>query len=393
MSAIQTITILGSTGSIGQNTLKVIAEHKELFHVFALTAAKNTASLLKQCQQFQPRYVVLTDKSQIESFAAQLKIHALPTKVLTQKDALSYVASHSSVDTVMSSISGSAGLIPTFAAAKAGKKILLANKESLVMAGKLLIDTVKENNATLLPVDSEHNAIFQCLPCGYTCGKTPDDVRKIILTASGGPFRTLPLEKFSAITIDQALAHPNWKMGKKISIDSATMMNKVLEVIEAHYLFNLPTDQIDVIIHPESIIHSCVQYQDGSTLAQMGISDMRIPITYALFHPKRATSSIQHLNFETLNTLSFEKVDLQRFPLLKLAFDAINKGGTAPIILNAANEVAVNAFLSGKIKFTDIAVIIQKIYHKNKATIVKNLEDVIQTHHHIHHLTQCLINS
>jgi 1-deoxy-D-xylulose-5-phosphate reductoisomerase len=381
MNAIKTITILGSTGSIGQSTLNVIAEHRAHFRVFALTASQNASLLFQQCQIFQPRYAVLKNKTQVESLKQQFKTNNLPTEVLTEEEALSWVASHPSVDMVMSAISGSAGLVPTLAAAAAGKKILLANKESLVMAGTLLMKTVQKNNATLLPVDSEHNAIFQCLPDHYVCGVTPEAVKKIVLTASGGPFRISPIETFQTITIEQALAHPNWKMGKKISIDSATMMNKALEVIEAHYLFNLPSDKIEVIIHPESIIHSCVQYQDGSTLAQMGYSDMRIPITYALFHPDRMTSSNQDLDFQQLNKLHFEKVDEQRFPLLKLAFEAIKKGGTAPAILNAANEVAVDAFLSKKIKFTDIAFCVQQTFVKVKSTSADNLDAILNAHH------------
>ena len=380
MNAIKTITILGSTGSIGQNTLKVIAENNTAFRVFALTSAQNASLLFKQCQIFKPRYAILKDRTQIESLKQQLKTYNLPTEVIIQEKALSWVASHPDVDMVMSAISGSAGLLPTLAAAKAGKKILLANKESLVMAGTLFMKTAQENNAELLPIDSEHNAIFQCLPDDYICGVTPTTVKKIVLTASGGPFRTSPLETFQTITIEQALNHPNWKMGKKISIDSATMMNKALEVIEAHYLFNLSPDQIEVIIHPESIIHSCVQYQDGSTLAQMGYSDMRIPITYALFYPNRISASTQNLDFQQLNELHFEKVDYKRFPLLKFGFEAIKKGGTAPTILSTANEIAVDAFLSKQIKFTDIFACVQQAFAYIKPTSADNLNSILKAH-------------
>jgi 1-deoxy-D-xylulose-5-phosphate reductoisomerase len=382
------VTLLGSTGSIGQNTLDVLSQHLEHFRVFALTAHTNAELLYRQCLKYKPHYAVLTHPSKIEIFKKLLKQHPLSTQLLTSHHDLLHVASHSQADIVVSAISGSAGLLPTFEAAKTGKTILLANKEALVMAGSLLMQTIQSTGATLLPVDSEHNAIFQCLPLGYRCGTTPVDVRKIILTASGGPFRTLPLEKFDTITVDQALEHPNWKMGKKISIDSATMMNKALEVIEAHYLFNLPSDQIEVIIHPESIIHSCVQYQDNSTLAQMGYSDMRIPITHALFYPDRTPSFQKDLNFQTLKTLRFESVDERRFPLLKLAYTAIEKGGSAPIILNAVNEIAVNAFLSKQLKFTDIALCVQKTFQHIRPTPIHTLEDVLRAHEKASHTAQ-----
>ena len=393
MKTTRNITILGSTGSIGQNTLAIIKQYPLRFRVFSLSASSNASLLYHQCRLYKPRYAVLTNPAKASIFKKLQRSHPIPTQLLEGEDELAFIASHQDVDTVMSAISSSAGLVPTMAAVEAGKKILLANKEALVMSGPLLIKAAQKKDAAIIPVDSEHNAIFQCLPQGYQCGRKPNNVEKIILTASGGPFRRLSLEAFDTITIDEALAHPNWKMGKKISIDSATMMNKALEVIEAHYLFNFPPEKIDVIIHPESIIHSCVQYQDSSILAQMGCSDMRIPIVYALFHPNRAPQPVKNLDFHQLKSLHFEPVDHQRFPLLKLAYEAIIKGGTAPTILNAANEIAVEAFLSNKIKFTDIGTCVAKVFHQIKHSSVKNLDNLLTMHQHVQDITRKICQS
>jgi len=374
----ETITILGATGSIGQNTLKVLSKHIDRFQVFALTAYQNTNLLFKQCQQFKPRYVVLHDKAQAVQFQKKLQKVKLKTKVLSGVEGLCIVASHKSVKTVMAAIVGAAGLEPTLAAAKAGKKILLANKEVLVMAGDLFMRTVKKHRAQLLPVDSEHSAIFQSMPKDYRCGDKPSGVKQIILTASGGPFRKLTHDKFFNITPSQAVAHPNWKMGQKISVDSATMMNKALEIIEAHFLFGLAPEQIKVVVHPESIIHSYVQYTDGSVLAQMGNPDMRTPIAYALSYPDRMKSGVKDLELTKCATLHFEKVDHKRFMGLKLAYAALKKGGTAPAILNAANEVAVQAFLDEKIDFLKISACVKHVLKKVNITSANTLDAILK---------------
>jgi 1-deoxy-D-xylulose-5-phosphate reductoisomerase len=372
------ITILGATGSIGCNTLDVIARHPQRYQIFALTANRNVAVLQQQCLQFQPRYAVMMDAQAAAQLSKQLHEAHSKTEVLTGMDALCDVVQHTEVDCVMAAIVGAAGLLPTLAAARAGKRILLANKEALVMAGALFMEAVRQHNATLLPIDSEHNAIFQCLPAGFTPGQKCVGVKNIILTASGGPFRELPLLEFSDITPDQACAHPTWRMGRKISVDSATMMNKALEVIEAHWLFNMPPEVIRVVLHPQSVIHSLVEYQDGSLLAQLGQPDMRIPIAYALAWPERIESGASSLDMATLSQLNFAPVPLERYPALSLAYEALRVGGTASAILNAANEVTVQAFLAEKISFPAISAINSEVLERISISAVSSLDSIWQ---------------
>jgi len=359
----QKITILGATGSIGDSTLDVIRHNRSAYEVFALSANNNVDKMLELCQEFKPRYVVLVDKE------AALKLKTLVdscTKVLSGLDALNDICSDECVDVVMSAIVGAAGLLPTLSAIRANKRILLANKESLVMSGQLFINELRQSNATLVPVDSEHNAIFQALPVpaqqqlGH-CGLNKLGVEKLLLTGSGGPFLTTAMNQLDNVTPEQACAHPNWTMGKKISVDSATMMNKGLEYIEARWLFDTSIEQIEVVIHPQSIIHSMVQYIDGSVIAQMGNPDMRTPIAYAMSYPERIKAGVMPLDFSTLNDFSFKKPDFNRFPCLKLAIDACYIGQGATTALNAANEIAVEGFLNRQIKFTDIAVLNEKV--------------------------------
>ncbi len=353
------LAILGSTGSIGVSTLDVVSRHPDRYRVRALTANTNVDALLKQCLNYSPDYVVMVDEDAAARLEEGLKEKVPDIVVLSGTEGLMKVASLDDVDYVMAAIVGAAGLLPTLCAAQSGKRILLANKEALVMSGKLFMNTVRDNNAELLPVDSEHNAIFQCMPENFTGDFEASGISKILLTASGGPFRTTPLRQLASMTPEQACAHPNWVMGRKISVDSATMMNKGLEVIEACWLFHTGPDRIQVVLHPESIIHSMVEYKDGSILAQMGHPDMCIPISYGLSWPERIDSGVQRLDFSDIATLSFERPDIQRFPCLSLAFEAIREGGTCGAILNAANEIAVGAFLQNKIRFTDIANIIE----------------------------------
>ena len=363
----QHITILGATGSIGASTLDVLARHPERYAVHALSAHSRVEQLAAQCLQFRPARAVVGSAGAAAQLSALLRAQGLRTEVEYGPAALCAIASDPRVDTVMAAIVGGAGLAPALAAARAGKKILLANKEALVMSGQLFMDAVADNGAVLLPIDSEHNAIFQCLPAGY--GRAPGafGVAKIVLTASGGPFLTRAVDTLDAVTPDQACKHPNWVMGRKISVDSATMMNKGLEVIEAHWLFGAPADLIEVVIHPQSVIHSMVSYVDGSLLAQLGNPDMRTPIAHALAWPERIASGVAQLDLTRIGTLQFERPDLQRFPCLALAFDALRAGGTAPALLNAANEVAVQAFLDLRIGFrqieTVVAHVIQKLPH------------------------------
>jgi 1-deoxy-D-xylulose-5-phosphate reductoisomerase len=353
------ITILGATGSIGLSTLDVIARHPDRFRVVALTAHTDVDALAGQCEQFQPRFAVMADPLAAERLQAMLKVRAPEVQVLGGHEALAEVAVLADVDYVMAAIVGAAGLLPTLAAAARGKRVLLANKEALVMSGALFMQTVRDHHATLLPIDSEHNALLQCMPDNYATGQAPRGVKSIMLTASGGPFRNTPINKLAAVTPEQACAHPNWDMGRKISVDSATMMNKGLEVIEAGWLFDLPVDRIRVVLHPQSILHSLVEYQDGSVLAQLGNPDMRIPISHALGWPERIESGAQPLDLLAIGMLQFEHPDLQRFPCLDLAGQAWRAGGTAPAILNAANEVAVQAFLERRLAFTSIHRVIE----------------------------------
>lgn len=353
------LTVLGSTGSIGISTLDVLARHPEQYRVVALTAYSDVERLFAQCMQFRPDVAVLVDETAARAFAALLKDSGLKTELLVGAPYLEEVAALSGVDYVMAAIVGAAGLLPTLAAARAGKRILLANKESLVMSGNILLDEVKRHGAELLPIDSEHNAIFQCMPARYADGLEKGGVSKILLTASGGPFRTLSLDQLGHVTPEQACNHPNWDMGRKISVDSATMMNKGLEVIEACWLFNTQTDRIQVVLHPQSVIHSMVQYIDGSVLAQLGNPDMRTPIAHALAWPERIQSGVEALDIFSIARLDFEEPDFKRFPCLRLAYESMDSGGTAPTVLNAANEIAVASFLNNELSFIKIAEVIE----------------------------------
>ncbi|MFZ9341407.1 MAG: 1-deoxy-D-xylulose-5-phosphate reductoisomerase [Candidatus Methylopumilus sp.] len=355
----ENIVILGSTGSIGCNALQVINLHKEKYKVFALTANKNIDLLTQQCIEFEPRFAVASNPEANQQLKKNLLELNLKTIVLETDESLDWIASHEDTNTVISAIVGAAGLKPTMAAANTGKKILLANKETLVMAGELFVKAVNHSKATLIPIDSEHNAILQVLPQNKKMNYKSNGIRKILLTASGGPFRTFSKEDLLFVTPKEALRHPNWVMGKKITIDSATMMNKGLEIIEAFWLFDIPASDIEVIIHPQSIIHSLVEYIDGSTLAQLGNPDMRTPIAYALSHPERIESGVSGLNLIKTQKLDFEAPDLNKFPCLGLAYKALAMGHNAPTILNAANEVAVEAFLNESIRFNQIAELIE----------------------------------
>ena len=348
----QRLTVLGSTGSIGTSTLDVVARHPERFEVFALSAATQVDLLLAQCAQFRPRYAVMASAPHAAALAEKLQANGLPTQVIQAQDALEMIASHDDVDAVMAAIVGAAGLAPCLAAARAGKRLLLANKEALVVGGGLFMQTVRDGGATLLPIDSEHSAIFQCLP--EDPATWSDRVDSILLTASGGPFRQRDPSTLSQITPDQACAHPNFSMGRKISVDSATMMNKALEVIEARWLFDLHPDQIKVVIHPQQIIHSMVQFKDASILAQLGTPDMRVPIACGLSWPERISSGASKLDFSTLSALAFEDADAVRFPGLHLSWQALKAAEGTTAVLNAANEVAVGAFLSGRLRFDHI---------------------------------------
>jgi len=374
------ICILGATGSIGVSTLDVVARHPDLYKVIALTANNNIDLLFEQCLQHRPKVVVVVDADKADSFKAKLQNSDIPDiKVLSGAAALEEVAVLVEVDSVMAAIVGAAGLLPTLAAAKVGKTILLANKEALVMSGAIFLKAVTDSGADLLPIDSEHNAIFQCMPAGYRTGIHAKTARRILLTASGGPFREMPIEKMADVTPAQAVAHPNWDMGKKISVDSATMMNKGLEMIEACLLFNMAPEQIEVVIHPQSVIHSMVDYVDGTVLAQMGNPDMRVPIAHAMAWPDRFESGVEPLNIFDVKRMDFEKPDLQRFPCLRLAYEAIAAGGIMPTVLNAANEIAVDAFLNERVRFTDIPVIIERTMHKFKATPADTLDIILET--------------
>ena len=355
----ENILILGSTGSIGCNALQVIKLHQEKYKVFALTANKNVDLLTEQCLEFEPRYAVALNDDANQKLKKNLLLSNSKTIVLESVESFDWLASHIDTSTVISAIVGAAGLKPTMAAANSGKKILLANKETLVMAGELFVKAINHSKATLIPIDSEHNAILQVLPQNKKLNYKSNGVRKILLTASGGPFRTYSKEQLLKVTPKEALRHPNWVMGKKITIDSATMMNKGLEIIEAFWLFDIPASDIEVIIHPQSIIHSLVEYIDGSTLAQLGNPDMRTPIAYALSHPERIESGVSGLDLIKTKKLDFEAPDLNKFPCLGLAYRALGMGHNAPTILNAANEVAVDAFLNESIAFNQIAELIE----------------------------------
>lgn len=369
MSSVQVLSVLGATGSIGRSTLEVVALHPERFRVFALSGVTQLDLLAEQCARFRPNFAVVLDDAAAILLREMLSQRGVSTEVLVGTQALCDVAQAAEVTTVMAAIVGAAGLASTMAAAHAGKKILLANKESLVMAGSLLTEAVRVGGASLLPIDSEHNALFQCF--------SEHGVDSVTLTASGGPFLHTPLEQLHCVTPEQACAHPRWSMGRKISVDSATMMNKGLEVIEAHWLFDVPAEKIKVVIHPQSIVHSLVNYLDGSSLAQLGHSDMRVPIAHALAYPERITSGVDLIDLAAQGALEFYPPDLNKFTCLSLAFEALRLGGAAPIILNAANECAVAAFLAGEIGFLDIAHINQSVLSDLFLSEPSNIEEVM----------------
>ncbi len=360
------------------NTLDVVARHPERYRVVALAAQRQVDRLFEQCRRFRPTFAVMVDDAAASALRLRLNEAGLPVEVLSGAGALETVATLPEADMVMAAIVGAAGLPSALAAARAGKRILLANKESLVVAGQLFMSAVREGGATLLPVDSEHNAIFQSLPDGYRGSLDQAGVRKIILTASGGPFRQLPAAELHAVTPAQACKHPNWVMGQKISVDSATLMNKGLEVIEAHWLFNAPAESIDVVVHPQSVIHSMVQYRDGSVMAQLGSPDMRTPIAYAMAWPERIEAGVASLDFFALSQLTFEQPDLARFPCLRLAFEALRSGGDAPAVLNAANEVAVAAFLDGQIGFMGIPALVEQALGRFDLSTSSSLEALLE---------------
>jgi 1-deoxy-D-xylulose-5-phosphate reductoisomerase len=373
----QRLVVLGASGSIGVSTLDVVARHPERFEVLALSAHNQVDKLFEQCLQFQPRFAVVAEPNAAGTLERRLQAAGIGTQVHAGVAALETIASLSEADVVMAAIVGAAGLGPTLAAVKAGKKVLLANKEALVMAGAVFMAEVRRSGAILLPIDSEHNAIFQSLPHNYSCNFEASGVRRILLTASGGPFRQTPLQELERVTPDQACAHPNWVMGRKISVDSATMMNKGLEVIEAHWLFGAPRSCIEVVIHPQSVIHSMVEYADGSVIAQLGNPDMRTPIAHALAYPERIEAGVEPLDLFKVGTLDFERPDFGRFPCLRLAYEALECGGNAPTVLNAANEVAVAAFLAGDLSFNRIPAVIEAALSDVPQGAVTSLQDVL----------------
>ena len=374
------LCILGATGSIGESTLDVVSRHSDKYNVVALTANTNIDILFDQCVAHKPEYVVVVNEDKAELFKEKIQNSSVSTiQVLSGAKALEFVSTLESVDSVMAAIVGAAGLLPSLAAAKAGKTVLLANKEALVMSGNIFMQAVKESGATLLPIDSEHNAIFQCMPAGYVAGNSVKEARRILLTASGGPFRETPVEELHNVKVEEAVAHPKWDMGRKISVDSATMMNKGLELIEACLLFDMSPDDIQVVIHKQSIIHSMVDYVDGSVLAQMGNPDMRVPIAHAMAWPERFDSGVEPLNIFDVRQMDFEEPDLERFPCLRLAYEAISAGGIMPTVLNASNEVAVDEFLNERIKFTDIPVVIEQCMSQFSVSSADTLEIILDT--------------
>lgn len=388
---IQNFTVLGSTGSIGVSTLDVIRRHPDRYRAFALCAHSQLESLFAQCLEFRPQFAVLRDARLAAELAERCRSAGLTTEVKFGVDALIEMSSLPEVDSVMAAIVGAAGLEPTLAAARAGKKLMLANKEVLVMAGELFMHAVRVHGATLLPVDSEHNAIFQSLPADFGRGLAACGVQKILLTASGGPFRNTPLAELANVTPDAACAHPNWVMGRKISVDSATMMNKGLEVIEAHWIFAAPPEMIQVVVHPQSVIHSAVQYADGSVLAQLGNPDMRTPIAYAMAYPERVAAGVESLDLFKIARLDFFEPDFERFRCLQLAYDVLREGGTAPAILNAANEIAVASFLDGRLPFLGIARLNEAILAALPAHPEGSLEDVLAADVEARHLASQMI--
>lgn len=372
------VAVLGATGSIGVNTLDVISRHPDRFKPIVLAANTQVERLFEQCQRFQPRTAIMADAESAERLHQMVKDAGLQTEVVAGIESMGSVVAAADIDIVMAAIVGAVGLKPTLAAVKAGKQVLIANKEPLVMCGDVFIAEAKQSGAVLLPIDSEHNAIFQCLPSDYRTGEPVTGVRRILLTCSGGPFRKIPAEQLKEVTPEQACTHPNWDMGRKISVDSATLMNKGLELIEACWLFGVQPDQVEVVIHPQSVIHSMVEYLDGSVLAQMGNPDMRIPIAHALAWPGRIESGAEQLNLVKIGRLDFERPDMVKFPCLRLAYEAATRGGTAPAILNAANEEAVQAFLDHHIGFTDIAEIVEQVMSKVDSTDATSIDVIIE---------------
>jgi len=385
------IAILGATGSVGRSTLAVIAMHPERFRVAVLAAHGSWQTAVEQALKFQPDTVVMVDAAAAALARSALKESGSATRVEGGAEALAAAVSGDNVQVVMAAIVGAAGLLPTLAAVRAGKRVLLANKEALVMAGALLMDEVRRAKTELIPIDSEHNAIFQCMPAGYLPGEAARGVVRVILTASGGPFRTTETARLEHVTPDEACNHPKWKMGRKISVDSATLMNKGLEVIEATLLFDLPESQVGIVVHPQSLVHSLVEYADGSMLAQLGAPDMRTPIAQALAWPERVVSGVQSLDLGQIGRLDFEPPDHARFPSLGLARAASRAAGTAPALLNAANEVAVQAFLDGRLNFTAIATVIDKVLQRLDSCPVKVLGDVLDADAAARRLASALI--
>jgi len=368
------LSILGSTGSIGVNTLRIVSQFPERFEVISLSAGLNTTLLKQQILQFRPKIVSVLNKELSETLRRELS--HIPVEIVHGVEGLIQVATHPEVDQVVSAIVGAVGLIPTLSAIKTGKTIALANKETLVMAGKIVIEEAKQKHVQILPVDSEHSAIFQAL-----LGHRKEDVHRLILTASGGPFLNFPASRLQEVTVKEALNHPRWEMGKKITIDSASLMNKGLEVIEAHWLFNIPIEKIVILIHPQSVVHSMVEYVDGSMVAQMGITDMKIPISYALSFPERLPLNLPRLDLSRNEALNFFQPDPERFPCLQLAYQAIEIGETMPAVLNAANEIAVNAFLEGSLKFTEIPLFLQRVMGEHEVNAVHTVEDILKADH------------
>ncbi len=368
------LSVLGSTGSIGVNTLHIVSQFPERFEVVSLSAGRNTELLKRQILQFRPKIVSVLNKELSEALRRELP--NVPVEIVHGVEGLIQIATHPEVDQVVSAIVGAVGLIPTLSAIKTGKPIALANKESLVMAGKIMMEEARRNRVQILPVDSEHSAIFQAL-----LGHQKEDVHRLILTASGGPFQNSPLSRLHEVTVKEALNHPRWAMGKKITIDSASLMNKGLEVIEAHWLFDIPVKKIVVLIHPQSVVHSMVEYVDGSIVAQMGITDMKIPISYALSFPERLNLNLPPLDLSRSEALTFSPPDLQKFPCLRLAYQSIEVGETMPAILNAANEVAVSAFLEGSLKFTEIPLLLQRVMEEHEVKPVHTIEDILKADH------------
>lgn len=387
------ITILGATGSIGCSTLDVVARHPDKFKIYALTAKQNFELLLQQCIQFEPKIAVLVDDDSATQLQDKLKQTSCNTIVMSGSQALCDVASEAEVDYVVAAIVGAAGLLPTIAAAKTAKRVLLANKEVLVMSGQLFMNAVEDNNTELMPVDSEHNAIFQCLPADKNMTDGWHEIDRILLTASGGPFRNMSLDQLVDVSPDEACVHPNWNMGRKISVDSATMMNKGLELIEACWLFNTSSDNIQIVVHPESIIHSLVAYIDGSVLAQLGQPDMRTCISYGLAFPDRIKSGVEQLDLMKIAQLNFSYPDEVRFPALRIAREAVQQGGTSCAILNAANEVAVEAFLAEKLRFTDITKVVEQVMKKTSYHDDSSIDIVIQDDQNARHCTLEIIQT